>query len=73
MTVGIINENEHVMVAAKKESPLIVASGMENTLFASDAPAVLDRTNRFIFLEDGDMAIFKDRQLLLMDLEEKRL
>jgi glucosamine--fructose-6-phosphate aminotransferase (isomerizing) len=67
--VGIINENEHVMVAAKKESPLIVGIGDGEYFIASDAPAVLDRTNRFIFLEDGDMAVFKDKTVFLMDLD----
>ena len=67
--VGIINENEHVMVAAKKESPLIVGIGDGEYFIASDAPAVLDRTNRFIFLKDGDMAVFKDKTVSLMDLD----
>lgn len=71
--VGIINENERILVAAKKESPLIVGVGDGEYFIASDAPAVLDRTNRFIFLEDGDMAVFKDKQLTLMDLEGKEI
>ena len=71
--VGIINENEHVMVAAKKESPLIVGVGDGEYYIASDAPAVLDRTNRFIFLEDGDMAVFKDKTFSLMNLDGKEI
>lgn len=71
--VGIINENERILVAAKKESPLIVGVGDGEYFIASDAPAVLDRTNRFVFLEDGDMAVFKDKQLSLMDLEGKEI
>jgi glucosamine--fructose-6-phosphate aminotransferase (isomerizing) len=71
--VGIINENEHVMVAAKKESPLIVGVGDGEYFIASDAPAVLDRTNRFIFLEDGDMAVFKDKKFSLMNLDGKEI
>lgn len=71
--VGIINENEHVMVAAKKESPLIVGVGDGEYYIASDAPAVLDRTNRFIFLEDGDMAVFRDKKLTLMSLDGKEV
>ncbi len=71
--VGIINENEHVMVAAKKESPLIVGVGDGEYYIASDAPAVLDRTNRFIFLEDGDMAVFKDKKFSLMNLDGKEI
>ncbi len=46
---------------------------MESIFIASDAPAVLDRTNRFVFLEDGDMAVFKDKQFSLMDLEGKEI
>jgi len=71
--VGIINENERVMVAAKKESPLIVGVGDGEYYIASDAPAVLDRTNRFIFLEDGDMAAFKDKTFSLMNLDGKEI
>jgi len=71
--VGIINENERIMVAAKKESPLIVGVGDGEYFIASDAPAVLDRTNRFIFLQDGDMAVFSDTKLSLMDLEGKEI
>lgn len=71
--VGIINENEHIMVAAKKESPLIVGIGDGEYFIASDAPAVLDRTNRFIFLEDGDMAVFKDKNFSLMSMEGKEI
>jgi glucosamine--fructose-6-phosphate aminotransferase (isomerizing) len=71
--VGIINENERVMVAAKKESPLIVGVGDGEYYIASDAPAVLDRTNRFIFLEDGDMAVFKDKKFSLMNLDGKEI
>lgn len=71
--VGIINKKDRIMVAAKKESPLIIGVGDGEYFIASDAPAVLDRTNRFIFLEDGDMAVFKDNQLSLMDFQGKEI
>ena len=71
--VGIIRENEDVMVAAKKESPLIVGIGDGEYYIASDAPAVLDRTHRFIFLEDGDMAIFREGTFSLTDLEGREV
>lgn len=71
--VGIINEDEQIMVAAKKESPLIVGVGDGEYFIASDAPAVLDRTNRFVFLEDGDMAVFREKEFLLMSLDGKEI
>jgi glucosamine--fructose-6-phosphate aminotransferase (isomerizing) len=71
--VGIIREKERTMIAAKKESPLIVGVGNGEYVFASDAPAVIDRTNKFIFLEDNDMAVFKDGKMLLLNNEGKRI
>ncbi len=71
--VGVIREQDDTMIAAKKESPLIIGVGNGEYFLASDAPAVLDRTNRFIFLQDGDMAVFRDGRCDLMDLEGKEI
>ncbi|MFC1963958.1 glutamine--fructose-6-phosphate transaminase (isomerizing) [Chloroflexota bacterium] len=43
------------LVAAKKDSPLIVGVGDRENFLASDVPAVLDYTNRAVYLEDGDL------------------
>ncbi|MEI6153146.1 MAG: glutamine--fructose-6-phosphate transaminase (isomerizing) [Deltaproteobacteria bacterium] len=71
--VGIIREKERVMIAARKESPLIVGVGNGEHFIASDAPAVIDRTNRFIFLEDNDMAIFRDGEMFLMNTDGEKV
>jgi len=67
--LGIIKEKEKVLVAAKKESPLIVGVGVGEFFIASDVPAILNRTNRFIFLEDNDLAVFKDGKMAITDME----
>lgn len=67
--VVIMRENEQVMVAAKNESPLIIGLGNEEYYLASDAPAIIDKTNRFIFLEDNDIAVFKDSGILLINTD----
>ncbi|OPX95585.1 MAG: Glutamine--fructose-6-phosphate aminotransferase (isomerizing) [Syntrophorhabdus sp. PtaB.Bin006] len=67
--VGIIRKKERTLVAAKKESPLIVGVGDDEYFIASDAPAILDRTNRFIFLEDNDVVIFTEGSLVITDME----
>jgi glutamine---fructose-6-phosphate transaminase (isomerizing) len=67
--LGIIREKEKVMIAAKKESPLVVGVGLGEYFIASDIPAILNRTNRFIFLEDNDLALFKDGKLLITDAD----
>ena len=71
--LGIMREKEQVMIAAKKESPLVLGIGDGEFFVASDVPALIGRTNRFIFLEDNDMAVIKDGALLLMDVDGKEV
>lgn len=47
----------HELVVARRESPLILGLGDNETFIASDAPAILDYTNRVVYLEDGDIAL----------------
>ena len=67
--LGIVREKEKALIAAKKESPLIVGVGVGEYFIASDVPAILNRTNRFIFLEDGDLAVFRDGKMVITDME----
>jgi glutamine---fructose-6-phosphate transaminase (isomerizing) len=71
--LGIMREKEKVMIAAKKESPLVLGLGEGEFFVASDVPALIGRTNRFIFLEDNDMAVMKDGALRLMDVDGKEV
>ena len=45
------------LVVARKDSPLIVGIGDKEYFVASDAPAVLDYTDRVVYLEDGDIVV----------------
>jgi len=49
--------NEHKLVAARKDSPMIIGVGDRENFVASDVPALLDYTDRVIYLEDGDMGV----------------
>ena len=54
----IVNANQpRMLVAARKESPLILGLGEGETFLASDIPAILPYTRRVIFLEDGDVVV----------------
>ena len=44
------------IVAARMISPLVVGLGRGETFLASDIPAVLDYTRRFLIVEDGEIA-----------------
>jgi glucosamine--fructose-6-phosphate aminotransferase (isomerizing) len=48
---------ESRLVAARKDSPLIIGIGDRENYVASDVPALLDYTSRVIYLEDGDLAV----------------
>jgi glucosamine--fructose-6-phosphate aminotransferase (isomerizing) len=50
-------ESENELVAVRKDSPLIIGIGDHEKFIASDVPAVLDYTNRIIYLENGDLAV----------------
>ncbi|MDJ0922935.1 MAG: glutamine--fructose-6-phosphate transaminase (isomerizing) [Acidimicrobiia bacterium] len=45
------------IVAVRRISPLVVGLGEGETFLASDIPAVLHRTRRFLIVEDGEMVI----------------
>jgi glucosamine--fructose-6-phosphate aminotransferase (isomerizing) len=44
------------IVAARRMSPLVIGLGQGENYVASDVPAVLASTRRFIFMEDDDLA-----------------
>jgi glucosamine--fructose-6-phosphate aminotransferase (isomerizing) len=67
--IGVLKESERTLVAAKNQSPLIVGIGDGEYFIASDIPAIINRTDRFIFLEDNDVAIFRGRDMRLTNVD----
>jgi glucosamine--fructose-6-phosphate aminotransferase (isomerizing) len=56
-TMIALMAGEYSLVAARKDSPLIIGIGDRENYIASDVPALLDYTSRVIYLEDGDIAV----------------
>ena len=55
--LGVIDRaHENRMIAARSGSPLVIGVGEEENFIASDAHALLAETQKFIYLENGDMA-----------------
>jgi glucosamine--fructose-6-phosphate aminotransferase (isomerizing) len=55
--IGVISEEDPGrLIAARKDSPLVLGVGENETFLASDIPALLPYTRNMIFLEDGDIA-----------------
>ncbi|MDI6843589.1 MAG: glutamine--fructose-6-phosphate transaminase (isomerizing) [Anaerosomatales bacterium] len=49
-------DHPDLLVAARKDSPLIVGLGSDENIVASDIPAVLEHTRRVAVLHDGQVA-----------------
>jgi glucosamine--fructose-6-phosphate aminotransferase (isomerizing) len=59
----VLEADSPVLVAARKESPLIIGVGDRENFVASDAPAVLDYTDRVIYLEDDDVVLLSPGEI----------
>ena len=57
----ICDKFPHMVVAARKESPMIVGIGDGECFVASDIPAILSYTREMIFLGDGEMVTLSER------------
>lgn len=65
--LGIIHaDNPDMLIAVKKDSPLIIGIGEGENFIASDIPAVLKYTRKVYILESGEMAIVKKDSISLM-------
>ena len=72
--LAIVNAKEpRMLVAARKESPLILGLGDGEYFLASDIPAILPYTRRVIFLEDHDLVVLQDGEFLLLNREGQRI
>ena len=57
------------IVCVRRESPLVIGTGVNANYLASDIPAFLSRTKRAILLEDDEMAVLKADSVQLMKVE----
>jgi glutamine---fructose-6-phosphate transaminase (isomerizing) len=60
-------DQPHTVIAARKDSPLIIGVGKGENLVASDIPAVLRHTREVLVLEDGDVATVTPEGVIVVD------
>ncbi|QIK38851.1 glutamine--fructose-6-phosphate transaminase (isomerizing) [Caldichromatium japonicum] len=66
--LGVIDaQDPNHLVAARYGSPLVIGLGFGESFIASDVCALLPVTNRFIFLEDGDLAELSREAIWIWD------
>ena len=72
--LGVVSSREPGrLVAARKGSPLVVGVGIGEHFVASDVFALLPVTQRFIFLEEGDIVDLRRDYLAIYDRDGNRV
>lgn len=68
--LAIMSSDEpDTLIACRKGSPLVIGVGIGEYFVASDVAALLPVTQRFIFLEEGDIAAIKIDSLTIYDAQ----
>jgi glutamine---fructose-6-phosphate transaminase (isomerizing) len=57
------------IIATRKGSPLVLGMGSNGNYIASDQIALLSKTKKFIFLEEGDIAEIKLEKITIFNLD----
>ncbi len=65
----ITNQDQGRIIATRRGSPLVIGVGIGENFIASDVAALLPVTQRFIFLQDGDVADIRKDSLTIYDAE----
>ncbi len=67
--LGVISDNDpNRLIATRRGSPLVIGVGFGEYYIASDSAALLPVTQRFIYLEDGDIADITRDKLVIHDV-----
>lgn len=67
--VVVHQDHPDTIVAARKDSPLIIGAGTGENIVASDVPAVLEYTRDVVALHDGELAVVTADGIAVSDLE----
>ena len=79
--LGIIFADKEELYAVRKDSPLIVGVGEHENFIASDIAAIIDYTNKYILLEEKEIAkidkekvvVSKNKHEVLKEIKETNL
>lgn len=64
-------DNPDMLIATKKDNPLIIGVSEHGNFIASDVPAVLKHTNKVYYLEDKEIAVLTKDGVSFYNLEKE--
>jgi len=72
--IGVISTgNPGQLIAARHGSPLVIGLGEGENFIASDIFALVGETQRFIFMDDGDIAELTTAAMTLLDQDDREV
>ncbi len=69
----LFHDNDNLLIAARKGSPLAIGHGNGEMFVGSDAIALAPMTNQVTYLEEGDLALITRESLEIYDFDGRAI
>jgi len=66
-------DDPDILIAIKKDNPLIIGVSDHGNFIASDVPAVLKHTNKVCYLNDKEIAVLRDKSVEFFNIDKEPL
>ncbi|MDA9181122.1 glutamine--fructose-6-phosphate transaminase (isomerizing) [Gammaproteobacteria bacterium] len=66
-------KNPEKLIVARNGSPLLIGLGEKINFIASDAQALIEHTNKFVYLEDGDLATVTSEEVKIYNKNKESI
>jgi glucosamine--fructose-6-phosphate aminotransferase (isomerizing) len=71
--VAVHKDHPDLIVSAREKSPMVLGKGVHESFVASDVTALLKYTNRFLYMEDGEIAKIRKNEIEVWTKEGERI
>ena len=70
--LGIIDKNNpEQIIGVRNQSPLVLGKGFQENFIASDVMALAPVTNKFVYLDDGQVALLTNQKAVVKNISNK--
>ncbi len=71
--VAVHKDHPDTIVSAREKSPMVLGKGVHESFVASDVTALLKYTNRFLYMNDGEIARIEKDSIEVQTLDGKKI